>query len=78
MNDLREFVKMHHDMRALGTYVSRTVKLYTVYQLNRGRPVDGISFTTATTNERRPDPTGARSASCCGWHSDPQLFPKMK
>src|SRR5213593_82752 len=41
----------------LGYVGSRTVKLYTVYQLNRGRPVDGIPLTTATTNERRPDPT---------------------
>jgi hypothetical protein len=39
----------------LGYVGSRTVKLYTVYQLNRARPVDGIPFTTATTNDRRPD-----------------------
>ena len=39
---------------------SRTVKLYTVYQLNRGRPVDGIPLSTATTNERRPDPSQYR------------------
>src|SRR5438132_3252774 len=41
----------------LGYVGSRTIKLYTVYQLNRGQPVDGIPLTTATTNERRPDPS---------------------
>jgi hypothetical protein len=41
----------------LGYVGSRTLKLYTVYQLNRARPVDGIPFTSATTNDRRPDPT---------------------
>src|SRR6266849_3094197 len=41
----------------LGYVGSRTLKLYTVYQLNRAQPVDGIPFTTATTNQRRPDPT---------------------
>src|SRR5262249_46215207 len=44
----------------LGYVGSRTVKLYTVYQLNRARWVDGIDFTTETTNERRPDPTQYR------------------
>ena len=41
----------------LGYVGSRTLKLFTVYQLNRARPVDGIPFTTATTNDRRLDPT---------------------
>ena len=44
----------------LGYVGSRTVSLYTVYQLNRGRPVDGIPFTTVTTNERRADPSQYR------------------
>src|SRR5438093_3968127 len=44
----------------LGYVGSRTHKLYTVYQLNRARPVDGISFNTATINERRPDPSQYR------------------
>ncbi len=34
---------------------SRTHKLYVTYQLNRGRYVEGIPFTTATTNLRRAD-----------------------
>jgi hypothetical protein len=37
----------------LGYVGSRTHKLFVTYQLNRGRPVDGIPFTTATTNLRR-------------------------
>ncbi len=44
----------------LGYVGSRTVKLYTVYQLNRAGPVDGIPFSTATINERRPDPSEYR------------------
>src|SRR6185369_8567263 len=34
---------------------SRTHKLYVTYQLNRGQYVEGIPFTTATTNLRRAD-----------------------
>ena len=45
---------------SLTTVGSRTVKLYTVYQLNRAGPVDGIPFSTATINERRPDPSEYR------------------
>jgi hypothetical protein len=41
----------------LGYVGSRTHKLYVTYQLNRGRYVEGIPFTTATTNERRVDQT---------------------
>jgi hypothetical protein len=41
----------------MGYVGSRTVKLYTVYQLNRARPLDGIPFTSATVNERRPNPS---------------------
>jgi hypothetical protein len=39
----------------LGYVGSSTQKLFHTYQLNRARPVDGIPFTTATTNLRRPD-----------------------
>jgi hypothetical protein len=35
---------------------SRTFKLLDSYQLNRAVPVPGIPLTTATVNERRPDP----------------------
>jgi hypothetical protein len=39
----------------LGYVGSRTLKLFQTYQLNRAQPVDGIPFTTATVNLRRPD-----------------------
>ena len=34
---------------------SRTHKIISMWNLNRGRPVDGIDLITATVNERRPD-----------------------
>ncbi len=34
---------------------SRTHKIISMWNLNRGRPVEGIDFITATVNERRPD-----------------------
>lgn len=39
----------------VGYVGSRSHKLYQTYNLNRARPVDGIPFTTATINQRRPD-----------------------
>ena len=45
-----------HDWRLqLGYVGSRSVKLFASYMLNRGQPVNGIPFTTATTNLRRAD-----------------------
>ena len=41
----------------LGYVGSRAIKLYHTYQLNRAQPVAGIAHTTATINDRRPDPT---------------------
>lgn len=40
----------------LGYVGSRTHKLLTSWTTNRARPVDGIAQTTATVNQRRPDP----------------------
>lgn len=40
----------------LGYVGSRTIKLLNGYVLNRAVPVPGIPLTTATVNERRPDP----------------------
>ncbi len=40
----------------LGYTGSRSHKLLTMWYLNRARPVPGIPLTTATINERRPDP----------------------
>jgi hypothetical protein len=39
----------------IGYVGSSTQKLFHTYQLNRARFVEGIPFTTATTNPRRPD-----------------------
>jgi hypothetical protein len=40
----------------LGYFGSRTIKLVNSYSFNRADPVPGIPLTTATINERRPDP----------------------
>jgi hypothetical protein len=39
----------------LGYVGSRALKLFQTYQFNRGRPVEGLAFTTATVNLRRAD-----------------------
>ncbi len=39
----------------MGYVGSRTHKILALWNLNRGRPVPGIPFTTGTVNERRPD-----------------------
>lgn len=41
----------------LGYVGSSTQKLFHTFQTNRGRFVEGIPFTTVTTNLRRPDPS---------------------
>jgi hypothetical protein len=40
----------------LGYVGSRSHKLFTMWYLNRAHPVDGVPQTTATINQRRPDP----------------------
>jgi len=43
-------------MIRIGYVGSRTFKLLNVYQQNRAEPVPGIPLTTATVDQRRPDP----------------------
>jgi hypothetical protein len=44
---------LHIELAYLG---SRSLKLLNFYQMNRADPVPGIPLTTATVNDRRPDP----------------------